>query len=248
MAIIRSNVAKEKLASGQVATGIMGNMTSEIIDFVGPLGFDAAWIECEHGSPSWENISDMTRSCDLWGLSSLTRVNSNDPGLITRTLDRGSMGIVVPHINNRESAEAAMGASKFAPLGYRGMFPGRQSYGVGDYFHKANDQTMVVVLLEEIEALRNLDEILKVDFIDVFFIAPSDLSQTMGHIGNPGHPEVQEAINMRLDKIVSSGRVAGTLVNDDNVERYIDRGVKFVMTSWNAWVEKGSRSFLDKIA
>ena len=107
---------------------------------------------------------------------------------------------------------------------------------------------MVVVLLEEIEALRNLDEILKVDFIDVFFIAPSDLSQTMGHIGNPGHPEVQEAINMSLDKIVSSGRVAGTLVNDDNVERYIDRGVKFVMTSWNAWVEKGSRSFLDKIA
>ena len=248
MAIIRSNAAKEKLASGQIATGIMGNMTSEIIDFVGPLGFDAAWIECEHGSPSWENICDMTRSCDLWGLSSLTRVNSNDSGLITRTLDRGSMGIVVPHINNRESAEAAMGASKFAPLGYRGMFPGRQSYGVGDYFHKANDQTMVVVLLEEIEALRNLDEILKVDFIDVFFIAPSDLSQTMGHIGNPGHPEVQEAINMSLDKIVSSGRVAGTLVNDDNVERYIDRGVKFVMTSWNAWVEKGSRSFLDKIA
>ena len=53
MAIIRSNAAKEKLASGQIATGIMGNMTSEIIDFVGPLGFDAAWIECEHGSPSW---------------------------------------------------------------------------------------------------------------------------------------------------------------------------------------------------
>ena len=140
-----------------------------------------------------------------------------------------------------------MGASKFSPLGYRGMFPGRQSYGVGDYFQKANDQTMVVVLLEEIEALRNLDEILKVDYIDVFFIAPSDLSQTMGHIGNPSHPDVQEAINASLDKIISSGRVAGTLVNDDNVERYIDRGVKFVMTSWNAWVEKGSHAFLDKI-
>ena len=106
---------------------------------------------------------------------------------------------------------------------------------------------MVVVLLEEIEALRNLDQILEVDYIDVFFIAPSDLSQTMGHIGNPGHPEVQQAINTGLDKIISSGRVAGTLVNDDNVEQYVDRGVRFVMTSWNAWVERWSRGFLEKI-
>ena len=160
MANIRVNTAKEKLARGELVTGVMGNMSSEIIDFLGPLGFDVAWIECEHGTVSWEQISDMTRACDLWGLSSITRVNSNDAGLITRTLDRGSMGIVVPHVNDRDSAEAAMKASKFSPIGYRGMFPGRQAYGVSDYFHRANDQTMVTVLLEEVEALHNLDEIL----------------------------------------------------------------------------------------
>ena len=244
---IRSNRAKEKLQAGEAVSVISGHMTSEIIDFLGPMGFDAAWIECEHGPVSWEQISDMTRACDLWGMASVTRVNSNDPGLITRTLDRGSMGIVVPHVNTREAAEQAMMSAKFAPYGYRGMFGGRQSFGVPDYFHTANDQTMVVVLLEEVEALHNLDEILRVDYIDVFFVAPSDLSQTMGHIGNPGHPEVQKAIDDAIEQIVSAGRVAGTLVNDDNVAAYAEKGVQFLMTSWNAWIARGAAEFLAKV-
>jgi 4-hydroxy-2-oxoheptanedioate aldolase len=156
------------------------------------------------------------------------------------------MGIVVPHVNTREAAEKAMMSAKFAPIGYRGMFGGRQSYGVPDYFHTANDQTLVVVLLEELEALQNLGEILRVDYIDVFFVAPSDLSQTMGHIGNPGHPEVQRAIDEAIARIVSSGRVAGTLVNDDNVASYVQKGVRFLMTSWNAWVARGAAEFLTR--
>ena len=244
---IRRNRAKEKLQAGEAVSVISGHMTSEIIDFLGPMGFDAAWIECEHGPVSWEQISDMTRACDLWGMASVTRVNSNDPGLITRTLDRGSMGIVVPHVNTREAAEQATMSAKFAPYGYRGMFGGRQSFGVSDYFHTANEQTMVVVLLEEVEALHNLDEILRVDYIDVFFVAPSDLSQTMGHIGNPGHPEVQKAIDDAIEQIVSAGRVAGTLVNDDNVAAYAEKGVQFLMTSWNAWIARGAAEFLAKL-
>lgn len=246
MAEIRENPAKARLQQGQAVSVISGNMTSEIIDSLGPLGFDGVWIECEHGPVSWEQISDMTRACDLWGLSSITRVNSNDPGLITRTLDRGSMGIVVPHVSTRDAAEKVMMSAKFAPLGYRGMFGGRQSYGVSDYFQRANAQTLVVVLLEEFEALQNLDEILRVDHIDVFFVAPSDLSQTMGHIGDPGHPDVQRAIDGAIARITSAGRIAGTLVNDDNVAGYVQKGVKFLMTSWNAWVARGATEFLSR--
>jgi len=248
LSAIRKNRAKEKLQNGEAATVISGNMTSEIIDFLGPLGFDAAWLECEHGPVSWEQISDMTRACDLWGLASVTRVNSNEPWLITRTLDRGSLGIVAPHVNTAADAQQAMQSAKFAPLGYRGMFGGRQSYGVADYFQRANDQTMVVVLLEEAQALQNLDEILKVDYIDVFFVAPSDLAQTMGHLGNPGHPEVQQAIDGAIAGIVAAGRVAGTLVNDDNVARYLDQGVRFLMTSWNGWLARGASGFLARVA
>ncbi|MCH8988576.1 MAG: hypothetical protein IIA92_07195 [Chloroflexi bacterium] len=248
MPSIRVNGAKQKLRNGEVVTTISGLQNSDIIDFLGPVGFDAAWIECEHGPVDWDALGDMTRACDLWEMASITRVNSNDPGLITRTLDRGSMGIVVPHVNSREAAEQAAQSAKYAPLGYRGMFGGRQSFGVGDYFHQANDQTMVIVLLEEVEALANLDEILTVPDIDVFFVAPSDLSQTMGHIGNAEHPEVQKAIADAIAKITAAGKAAGTLVNDGNLEAYVQKGVTFLMTSWNAWVARGAAEFVKKAA
>lgn len=244
---IRVNTAKQKLQNNRVVTTISGLQSADIIDFLGPMGFDAAWMECEHGPVDWEQLGDMTRACDLWGMTSITRVNFNEPWLITRTLDRGSMGIVVPHINSRADAEQAMQSAKYAPLGYRGMFGGRQSFGVADYFHQANGQTMVVVLLEEAEALKNLDEILQVDNIDVFFVAPSDLAQTMGHLGDAGHPEVQSAIDGAIAKIVSAGRTAGTLVNDNNLAGYVEKGARFLMTSWNGWVTRGAAEFLSKL-
>ena len=245
---IRINAAKQKLQNGQIVTTISGLQNADTIDFLGPMGFDAAWLECEHGPVDWDQLGDMTRACDLWGLTSITRVNSNEPWLITRTLDRGSMGIVVPHVNSRAAAEQALESCKYAPQGYRGMFGGRQSYGVADYVHQANDQTMVIVLLEEVEALENLDEILKVDNIDVFFVAPSDLAQTMGHIGDVAHPEVQSAIDSAISRIVAAGRTAGTLVNDDNLTGYVEKGARFLMTSWNAWVARGANGFLEKVA
>ncbi|MBM3224959.1 MAG: hypothetical protein FJZ47_14310, partial [Candidatus Tectomicrobia bacterium] len=122
----------------------------------------------------------------------------------------------------------------------------RQSFGVPDYFRRANDQTMVVVLIEEIEAVHNLAEILTIDNIDVFFVAPSDLAQTMGHIGNAGHPEVQAVIDTAIAQIVAAGRTPGTLVNDDNVERYLNAGVRFCMTAWTNWVAQGARGYLQK--
>ena len=246
MVEIRPNRAKEKLQRNELVTTISGLQSSDMIDFLGPIGFDAAWIEGEHGSVTWEQLGDMTRAADLWGMTPITRVAANEASLITRTLDRGSMGIVVPHVNTKAAAEHAARCTKYAPLGERGMFGGRQSFGVGDYFHRANDQTMLIVLLEEIEALRNLDEILQVDNIDVFFVAPSDLAQTMGHIGNTGHPEVQSAIDDAISRIIAAGRTAGTLVNDDNVASYAAKGVRFVMTSWNGWVGRGASQFLSK--
>lgn len=246
MVEIRPNRAKEKLQRNELVTTISGLQSSDIIDFLGPIGFDAAWIEGEHGGVTWEQLGDMTRAADLWGMTPITRVAANEPSLITRTLDRGSMGIVVPHVNTRDAAERAARSTKYAPLGERGMFGGRQSFGVGDYFHRANDQTMLIVLLEEAEALENLDDILQVDNIDVFFVAPSDLAQTMGHIGDTGHPEVQSAIDDAISRILAAGRTAGTLVNDDNVASYAEKGVRFVMTSWNAWVARGASQFLNK--
>lgn len=244
---MRTNRVKQKLNDGGVVTILSGDGNAEMIDFVGQLDVDGVWLEGEHGALSWEQIGNRSRACDLWGMTSVTRVNKNDEGLIMRTLDRGSMGVVVPHVNSRIGAQQVVQAAKYAPVGLRGMFGGRQSYGVENYYQQANDQTLVVVLIEELEAVQNLAEILTVEHIDVFFVAPSDLAQTMGHLGNYQHPEVQETVDSALAQIVDAGKNAGTLVFDETVERYVAAGVGFLLTPWNLWVAKGARVFLEKV-
>ena len=244
---MRENRIKRQLQAGQTAIAVSGHHNADMIDFLGQFGFDGVWLEGEHGPVDWDAIGDMSRACDLWGMASVTRVNNNDPGTIMRALDRGTMGIVVPHVNSREAAEQAMKSAKYAPVGYRGMFGGRQSFGVPDYFQHANDQTLIVVLIEEIEAVNNLAEILTVDDIDAFFVAPADLAQTMGHIGNHTHPDVQATIDKALAQIVAAGKTAGTLATDDNVARYRDAGVRFFLTGWTNWVSQGAKAFLQQV-
>ena len=244
---MRSNQAKAKLRQGNVVTVVSGHGDTDMIDYLGQFGLDGIWLEGEHGPLSWQHIGDMSRACDLWGMTSVTRINKNDAGMIMRTFDRGSMGVVVPHVSTREEAEQVVQAAKYAPLGSRGMYGGRQSYGVADYFRRANEETLTVVLIEERKALDNLADILTVDHIDVFFVAPSDLAQTMGHIGNHTHPDVQAAIDRALAQIVAAGKTAGTLVTDDTVEKYIAAGARFFLTAWTNWVAQGARAFVAKV-
>ena len=248
MASMRENRVKAKLNRGEVSVVLSGHMTPDIVDWLGPLGFDGVWIEGEHGPVDFKDIPDLTRAADIWGMTSVVRVNLNVPGVIYRTLDVGAQGIVVPHVNTKEEAEAVVSAGKFAPLGERGMYGSRQSYGVDNYFAEANDQSLLIVLIEDIVAVNNLDEILEVDNIDVFFVAPSDLAQSMGYIGQLGHPEVTGTIDGALAKIAAAGRNPGALATDANVEDYIGKGVKFLMTGWTAWAQSGAEAFKAKVA
>jgi 4-hydroxy-2-oxoheptanedioate aldolase len=245
---IRPNRVKQRLAAGEVATIVAGTNDPDLIDQLGPLGMDGIWLEGEHGAVDYADLGNLTRACDLWGLTSVVRVMDNDYATIYRTLDRGAQGICVPHVNTREEAMAVVEAGKFAPLGRRGMFTSRQGFGVGDYLRRANDQSLLIVLLEDIVAVRNLDDILKVDHIDIFFVAPSDLATSMGHIGDMGHPDVQKTIDDAIGKIVQAGRVAGTLVTAANVERYTRMGVRALMASFFPWIQAGARDLMDRAA
>ena len=248
MAEYRENRVKRKLREGKSATVVGGLNNPEIIDFIGQFGFDGMWIEGEHGPITWEHVAQMSRACDLWGMTSVCRVNSNEPWLITRTLDVGATGIVVPHVNTRDEAEQAAKSARYGPLGYRGMGAGRQSYGVTDYYRKANEQTLTVILIEDIVAVENLAEMLTLDNIDVYFMAPSDLAQTMGHTGGMNRPDVQAVVTRCIAQIVAAGKVAGTVANDDNVEDYIEKGARFFLTSWQPWIARGANQYLSKVA
>ncbi|MDP6455263.1 MAG: aldolase/citrate lyase family protein [SAR202 cluster bacterium] len=248
MAEIRENKVKRKLEQGEVSVVLSGNTTPDMVEFMGTLGFDGVWVEGEHGPVDFADIPDITRACDLWGLTSVVRVNQNEPGTIYRTMDVGAQGIVVPHVNTADEARAVVDATKFAPIGHRGMFTSRQGIGVPDYVHKANDETLVVILIEDIISANNLSEILEVDNIDVFFVAPGDLAQSMGHLGQVTHPEVQSVIDNAFAQIKAAGRVSGALANDANIENYISQGVTFFMTGWVPWAAAGARNFLDTVA
>jgi 4-hydroxy-2-oxoheptanedioate aldolase len=245
---IRPNRVKQKLAAGEIATILSGTNDPDLIDQLGPLNPAGIWLEGEHGAVDYADLGNLTRACDLWGMTSVVRVMDNDYATIYRTLDRGAQGIVVPHVNTRAEAEAAVEAAKFAPLGKRGMFTSRQGFGVGDYLNTANDQSLLIVLIEDIAAIRKLDEIVKVDHIDVFFVAPNDLATSMGHIGELSHPDVQRTVDGALTKIVESGRTAGMLVNTGNVERYTRMGVRAVMTSFFPWIQAGAKELMDRAA
>ncbi|MCH8207115.1 MAG: hypothetical protein IH956_08930 [Chloroflexi bacterium] len=248
MAELRENRAKHMLQRGETVTAVSGHNSPDMIDFLGPLGFEAAWIEGEHGPVDFADIPDMTRACDLWGTSSVVRVNLNVAGVIYRTLDVGAQGIVVPHVNTADDARAVVDAAKFHPLGNRGNFTSRQGYGVSDYAAKANDETLLVVLIEDVVAIENLDDILTVNHIDVFFVAPGDLAQTMGYLGQAAHPEVVATVDSAIKRIVNAGRVAGTVVSDATVEHFISVGARFLLTGWPAWVTAGAQSYLRKVA
>ncbi len=240
---LRPNRAKQRLAAGETVCCVSGLTDPEDIDRFGPAGFDAVWLEGEHGPVDFRDIGDLSRACDLWGMTSIMRINQNEQAIVYRALDRGVQGIVVPHVNTRAEAENVVAGGKFSPAGQRGLFTSRQGYGVENYFDSANNHTMLIVLIEDIIAVNNLDEILEVDNIDVFFVAPSDLAASMNLIGQFDHPDVVSTRENALRKIAESGRVAGTLTDSGNVAHFTDMGVRFVMTSVGAWIDSGAADF-----
>ena len=247
MAELRSNKVKESLSAGKIVTVPMGPMSSELIEHFGPLGVDGLWLEGEHGPVDFDNIPDLTRACDLWGMTPIVRVYQNEPAVIYRTMDLGALGICVPHINTKEEAQAVVEATKFAPIGMRGSFTSRQGIGVDDYLNKANDQTMSIILIEDIVAVNNLDEILEVNNIDIFYVAPGDLAQSMGLTGGAGSPKVNDVVDGALKKITAAGKTAGTLVSENTLPHYIDVGARFFSFSWLPWLSDGAEGILEAV-
>jgi 4-hydroxy-2-oxoheptanedioate aldolase len=247
---VRTNTAKAKLRAGQPVSVINPGYTSAgLVELVARLGFDAIFIDCEHGPAGWDDVEHMVRAAELCDATPIVRVQANDGPTITRALDRGAGGVQVPHVNTRAEAEAAVRHAKFAPIGHRGYAGGRAAFGEkpADFTRRANEETLVVVMLEEVTALEHLDAILSVDHIDVFFIAPGDLAQSMGHPGRMDHPDVQAAIDDAVGRIRAAGRAPGVLTTPATVRRYLDRGAQFLYVSLASLLDPGARGFLATI-
>jgi 4-hydroxy-2-oxoheptanedioate aldolase len=244
---VRNNTAKAKLAAGRPVSVINPTYTAPgLVELLGRIGFDVIFLDCEHGPAGWDDVEDMVRAAELVSVTPIVRVQANDASTITRALDRGAGGVQVPHVNTRADAEAAVRHAKFAPIGHRGFAGGRSAFGekMAEYTRRANEETMVVVMLEEVEALKNLDDILKVEHIDVFFVAPGDLAQSMGVPGRMDDPKVQAAIDDAVARIRAAGRAPGVLATPATVRRYLERGARFLYVSLASVLDPGAKDYL----
>jgi 4-hydroxy-2-oxoheptanedioate aldolase len=215
------------------------------VDLLGSLGiFDTVWLETEHGPTSWGELGDLSRAADLWGMSSVVRVQHNEPTFIARSLGEGVDGIIIPHVDSRDQAERVVQAAKFAPIGQRGADFGRKSFHAQDWFAQANDMTFIVAMIESIAAVEALPDILAVSHIDVFFVSHFDLAQSMGMLQRHHSAEVTQVIDSAIAQIVDAGRGAGVAVTQESVEKYLDLGATWLkVPAVQVWIRDGARSF-----
>ena len=245
---LRPNRVKDKIYAGEVAVSVVGFNHADDIDTFGPIaqanGIDAVWLEGEHAGVDPANLGNLTRACDLWGLTPVVRINENSQGLIYRTLDCGAQAIAVPHVNTAEEAQNVVYGGKFPPTGKRGNYTSRQGHGIPNYVNIADDVSLLIVLIEDIIAYQNLDEILEIDNIDIFMVAPGDFAASMGLAGIwdqvANHPEVQEKMDDTFRRIQDAGRIAGATCGKAGVERYLDMGAKFFLTPTQEWLNDGA--------
>lgn len=246
---------RRRLDSGGVAVAVASHaMTSDTVDFLGQFGFDAVWLEGEHGPVTWDRLGDLSRAAELWGLAALLRVRTLDPTLIVRGLSLGVHGIVVPQVSNADEARIAVAATKFAPVGRRGVTAGRRSWRApgtapDDFFATENVNTVLVVQLESPAALEQIDDIVAVDGLDVVFVAPNDLAQAMGRQGQVDHPDVVTAVDRAVARVVQSGRVvAGTLCRPEHITRFTSLGARFLYVTLDEWIRTGATRYLEELS
>jgi 4-hydroxy-2-oxoheptanedioate aldolase len=248
---MKPNRMKEKIARGGAALGCSVMIPSpQIVEMLGIAGFDWVLIDCEHGSIGPADVELMAMACDAVGITSIARPKTNSASDIQSVMDRGAMGVQVPHINTAEDARRAVAAVKFGPGAGRGLAAGTRpdAWGLGgrmpDFAQAANAQSLVCVQLEHKAALDNVDAILAVDGIDVFFIGPSDLSQSMGYPGNPKAPPVAKAIEQTLARIVAAGHAPGMPATSETLADVLGNGCRYVYTHLPRLLGAGAASFL----
>jgi 4-hydroxy-2-oxoheptanedioate aldolase len=232
MELMRNNF-KKAIAEGRVQIGLWSSLCSNIgAEVLADAGFDWILLDGEH-SPN-DVPSTMSQMQALVGgtASPIVRPAWNDAVMIKRILDIGAQTILVPYVQNAEEAKRAVAAVRYPPAGIRGVASSTRAnhYGrVNNYLKLADSEICLLVQVETRPALGEIEAIARVEGVDGVFIGPSDLAASLGHIGNPAHPEVQAALEGAVKRLKAVGKAAGILtLSEEEARRYIGWGYTFV--------------------
>lgn len=224
----------QKMRSGQVVIGPFLKLGDPaVVEIFGLAGFDFVILDAEHGPHSVAALQQLVLAAERRNITPIVRVLENNAGQIQRVLDIGAKGVEVPQINSKAEAQRLVRAVRFAPQGQRGLcrYVRAANYTFTkkeDYFGQANQETMIIAHLEGVEGVRNLDEILEVD-IDVLFVGPYDLSQSLGVPGQVDHPLVRSKIQDVCARAAARNVVLGVFADDiDTAQYFAAEGFKYI--------------------
>ena len=232
-----ANTFKQALRERRPQIGLwMGLASDYTAEICALAGFDWLVIDGEHAPNDLNRILTQLKTLAAYpGSHAVARVPVGDTALIKQYLDLGAQTILVPMVETAEQAAQLVQAMRYpqddGQGGVRGMAGARASrWGhYADYYQRANQEVCLLVQVESQAALNNLDAIANTPGVDGVFIGPADLSASMGHVGNPGHPEVQAAIEGAIARILKAGKAPGILSADRALaERYLSLGAVFV--------------------
>ncbi|MHC4874150.1 MAG: HpcH/HpaI aldolase family protein [Planctomycetota bacterium] len=228
---------KEKLNSKKAVCGIFSKTNDPmIVEAVGRSGFDFIILDNEHGPNSQRELLPLIMASELCGMSPVVRVGELSQIEIQRTLDLGIAAIQIPQINSKEDALKVIEFCKYYPLGQRGVcrYVRPADYSLKDkteYFAEQNE-VAVIIHIEGKEGLESIDEIIEVDGLDVIFVGPYDLSQSLGIPGEVENPILLKEIKMISDKCKAKNKHVGIFTeNVDSANKYIEMGVKYISYS-----------------
>jgi len=229
-----NNVVKKKLAEGDYSIGSWITIASPTVaEIMGGAGFDWLGIDGEHGAIGLESIQVLMQTMAATPAMPLVRVAANDRVLIKRVLDLGASAIMVPMVNSAAEAEMAVRATRFPPRGVRGVGLARaHGYSLEDraeYLKEADGEILVAIQIEHTEAVSRIDEIVKVEGVDVVFLGPEDLAASLGYLGRPDHPVVADALEVVLRAAKRAGVPAGIpAVSVEEAEARLEEGYRFI--------------------
>jgi 4-hydroxy-2-oxoheptanedioate aldolase len=245
------NTTKQKLEQGQVAYGCwMRYGDPALVEFVGYQGWDFVVLDAEHGTLDVRDCEGAVRAAELREVTPIIRVTSNEQAVILRFMDTGAQGAQVPMVNSAAEAERAVQAVKYWPRGTRGLAAARaadyaQQAPLSEYVVSANRETLVIAQVETAEAVTELPAIVATDGIDVVFIGATDLSQSLGVPGQPGHAKVEGVIDEIVQGIAGSACALGVMVSSvDAARSWRERGARYIAFTLEAMIRDSARAAL----
>ncbi|MBI2172485.1 MAG: 2-dehydro-3-deoxyglucarate aldolase [Chloroflexi bacterium] len=248
------NRTKEKLAAGKVAWGIMmADPSPMLLELIGYCGFDWVLLDNEHGQITVDTMPNCVRACETTGITPIVRPIFNKLEIIRAFMDQGAHGVQVPQVETAEEAKAAVDGVKYPPLGKRGFFSAQRNnrYGRGltaaEYLEHANRETLVCLMVETPEGIKNAEAIARVPGVDVVFVGQGDLSALMGHPGQMTHPDVTRAAEGAVKAILRAGKVPGCSCPEDQVPFWLERGVRYFHGSASGLLTRSSQEWLKRM-